>query len=68
MRLAGTGHINAAELKASEVDFTIEGVGTGKVYAVNTLKATIKGAGKIRYIGNPDVRENIEGLGSVSRE
>ncbi len=68
VRTAGAGHVNAEELKARDVDFTIEGVGTGKVFATNTLKATIKGAGKITYKGDPDVRENIEGLGSVRRE
>lgn len=68
VRIAGAGHLNAEELKANDVDFTIEGVGTGKVFATNTLKATIKGAGKITYLGDPDVRENIEGLGSVRRE
>ncbi len=68
MRLAGAGHINAGELKAREVDFIIEGVGTGKVYATQTLNATIKGAGKINYLGDPEVNENIEGLGSVRRE
>lgn len=66
--LAGAGHINAGELKARDVDFRIDGVGTGKVFATKTLKATIKGAGKITYQGDPDVRENIEGLGSVRRE
>lgn len=68
VRIAGAGHMNAEEMKASDVDFTIEGVGTGKVFATNTLKATIKGAGKITYLGDPDVRENIEGLGSVRRQ
>jgi hypothetical protein len=68
MRLAGTGHINAAEMKAGDVDFRIEGVGTGKVFATKTLKATIRGAGKISYLGNPDVREDIDGLGSVSAD
>ncbi len=68
MRLAGAGHIDAGELKAKDVDFIIEGVGTGKVFATRSLKATIKGAGKIKYLGDPEVKENIEGLGSVSRE
>lgn len=68
VRMAGAGHLNAEELKAKDVDFAIEGVGTGKVFATDNLKATIKGAGKITYIGDPEVRENIEGLGSVSRE
>lgn len=68
VRLAGTGHVNAGELKARDVSFRIEGVGTGKVHATDNLEATIRGAGKIRYRGNPLVAENIDGLGSVSRE
>ncbi len=67
MRLAGAGHINADELKARDVDFRIDGVGTGRVYATRKLNATIKGAGKIRYSGDPEVTESIDGLGSVSR-
>src|SRR5690554_444151 len=66
--MAGAGHINAGELKAKDVDFRIDGVGTGKVYATRSLNATIKGAGKISYKGDPEVKENIEGLGSVSQE
>jgi len=68
VRLAGAGHVNAAELKADDVKFRIEGVGTGVVHAGKTLDATIKGAGKIRYRGNPQVTQQIEGLGSVDRE
>jgi hypothetical protein len=60
--------VDAGELKADDVTFRIEGVGTGVVYAEKTLNATIKGAGKIRYRGNPDVTEKIEGLGAVNRE
>lgn len=68
VRLAGTGHVNAGELRARDVFFRIEGVGTAKVFATRNLEATIKGAGKIRYKGTPRVTENIDGLGSVSRE
>lgn len=68
MRLAGAGHIQAGELKAEDVSFRIEGVGTGVVYATKTLHAQISGAGKIRYLGNPRVTENIDGLGSVKQK
>jgi hypothetical protein len=67
MRLAGAGHIQAGELKSEDVRFTIEGVGTGVVYATKTLYAKISGAGKIKYFGNPRVTENIDGLGSVKQ-
>lgn len=68
VRLAGAGHVNAGELKAEDVTFRIEGIGTGVVHATKTLDATIKGAGKIKYRGAPEVTQNIEGLGSVERE
>ncbi len=68
VRLAGTGHINAGELRAGDVKFRIEGLGTGKVFATDNLEATIKGAGKITYKGDPQVVQDIDGLGSVSRE
>ena len=68
VKLSGAGHIDAGELECKDVSFKIEGVGTGRVFATETLFAQIKGVGKIRYLGNPEVTENIEGLGSVDRE
>ncbi|MDD2380816.1 MAG: head GIN domain-containing protein [Mariniphaga sp.] len=68
VRLAGAGHIQAEELKAREVNFRIEGIGTAKVHATNSLHVVIRGAGKIKYKGNPQVTKDIEGLGSVVQE
>jgi hypothetical protein len=68
VRLAGAGHINASELRAGNVNFIIEGVGTGTVHATRTLNAHIKGAGKLTYRGKPRVTKTIEGLGSVQEE
>ncbi len=68
VRLAGAGHINAAELRADDASFIIEGVGTGIVHATRTLNAVIKGAGKLRYRGSPRITKTIEGLGSVQEE
>jgi hypothetical protein len=68
VRMAGAGHLNAGELRADDVTFRIEGLGTGLVHATKTLKAIIKGAGKIKYSGNPEVFQQIEGLGKVERE
>lgn len=67
IRLAGAGHVDADELKTQDVDFRVEGVGTGTVYATESLYAKIEGAGKVRYKGNPHVTKDIEGLGSVKR-
>ena len=68
MRLAGAGHIRAGDLQAKDVNFKIEGIGTGVVHATNTLHAQISGAGKIKYLGNPRVTENIDGLGSIKQK
>ena len=68
VKLEGAGHVDAGALKCKDVRFNIQGVGTGKVHATNTLEARIAGAGKIRYRGNPRVTEDIEGLGSIRKE
>ena len=68
VKVSGAGHIDAGELECKDVSFKIDGVGTGRVFATETLYAEINGVGKIRYLGNPEVTENIEGLGSVSRD
>jgi hypothetical protein len=68
VEVSGAGHIDAGELECKEVSFKIEGVGTGRVFATEKLYAQINGVGKIRYLGNPEVTENIDGLGSVDRE
>jgi hypothetical protein len=67
VHLSGAGHVDASELKTKDVTFRVEGVGTGAVYATETLHAKIEGVGKLKYRGNPEVTKDIEGLGSVSR-
>lgn len=68
VHLSGAGHVDASELKTKDVTFRVEGVGTGSVYATETLHAKIEGVGKVKYRGNPEVTKDIEGLGSVSRD
>ncbi len=65
VKVSGAGHINAGELKTKNVSFQVEGVGTGNVYATETLNTKIEGVGKIKYRGNPDVTRSIDGVGSV---
>lgn len=68
VHLSGAGHVDASELKTKDVTFRIEGVGTGTVYATQTLHAQIEGVGKVKYRGNPEVTKDVEGLGSVTRD
>lgn len=67
VHLSGAGHVDANELKVKDARVKIEGVGTGTVYATETLYAKIEGVGKVRYKGDPEVTKHVEGLGSVSR-
>jgi transcriptional antiterminator Rof (Rho-off) len=68
VKVSGAGHINAGKLKTKEVNFKVEGVGTGSVYATETLAARIEGVGKIKYRGNPQVTKSIDGVGSITSE
>lgn len=63
--IKGAGHVSASDLKTKEVNFKVEGFGTGSVYATNILNAKIEGVGKLRYKGDPKVTQYIDGLGSV---
>ena len=68
VRLSGSVHVDAEDMKVNDARFQIEGVGTGSVHAVETLYAKIEGVGKVRYTGNPKVTREIDGLGSVKRD
>lgn len=68
VRVTGAGHVDAIDLKTKDVNFYIEGVGSGSVYATDVLNARIEGVGKIRYKGDPKVTQYIDGLGSVKRD
>ncbi len=67
IKLSGAGHVDADDFKVEDADFRIEGVGSGSVYATETLSAKIEGVGKISYKGNPELTKNIDGIGSITR-
>ncbi len=68
VKISGAGNVDADDLKAQNVDFKVEGFGTGSVYAVSKLNARIEGVGKVRYRGNPKVTQYIDGLGSIKKD
>ncbi len=65
VKVAGAGHVNARELTAREVFFRVEGLGFGSVHATDILDVRIEGMGKVTYVGNPETRRIVNGLGSV---
>ena len=53
-------------LQAKNVEISLMGAADAKVNATESLTASIKGAGDIRYSGNPQtIKKSIAGAGSV---
>jgi Putative auto-transporter adhesin, head GIN domain len=64
--LEGASEIHAGNLKANEVNVSIEGAGSAEVFADTQLNASITGVGEIHYAGKPKkVVRNITGWGEV---
>lgn len=67
VRMQGVGLADMKDLIAEQVDASVEGVGSVKVYASEKLKASVQGVGSLNYYGNPkSVTKTVGGIGSVS--
>jgi hypothetical protein len=65
-RLRGAGDFNAQGLQAKSVELSLMGAADAKVNATDSLSVSIKGAGDVRYAGNPQsIKKSIAGAGSV---
>jgi hypothetical protein len=65
VELNGAGSYEAAELKSQQAIVKHSGAGLAVVQVSDTLDATIDGIGSIEYIGDPQVTQDVSGLGSV---
>jgi hypothetical protein len=63
----GSGDYDASKLASKQTTVSIRGSGDAAVAAKDVLTARISGAGDIRYWGNPKVRADVTGAGSVER-
>lgn len=64
----GAGNINAFDLKGSDVETTLAGVGNIHVYASESIKGSLNGVGSIKYKGNPsNVNVSQNGIGNVKK-
>lgn len=62
----GVGDIEAKELEAKQVDATSKGVGNISCYATESISASAKGVGSIKYKGSPTVKQlSAKGIGSI---
>jgi hypothetical protein len=63
--LSGLGSFHATELESNIATIELSGMGDATVRVEQELTATITGAGSIEYFGNPRVKQNITGAGSI---
>ncbi|WP_410211580.1 head GIN domain-containing protein [Aquirhabdus sp.] len=63
----GAGSIDAGKLIAKAVTAEVSGAGSIKVNAVDSLDASVSGVGKVTYAGDPKLKTNISGLGSIKK-
>ena len=66
LKAEGVGHVNARDLEAKTVDARLEGIGSARVHATESLTAKVEGIGTLSYYGKPaHVTKSAEGIGSV---
>lgn len=65
---SGASSLKAGELETENCYIDISGAGDAWVHASNEIKASVSGAGSIRYSGNPvKIKTSVSGAGSVKR-
>ena len=64
----GVGSVNARQLIAADVVASLNGVGSVKLYAKNSLNASVNGIGGLTYFGNPtELILNDSGIGGITK-
>jgi hypothetical protein len=63
--LTGAGGYQAEDLQSEDVEVMLSGAGEAVVWAEKTLKATVTGAGSIKYKGSPEVEQENSGIGEI---
>lgn len=68
VKIEGAGNYQAGDLQTTSSEIEINGLGNSTVWATNTLNVTIKGGGSVGYFGNPNVTQEILGLGEINNQ
>ncbi len=66
--MTGASSLRAESLQSKRAELALTGAGDARVSASDTLKASITGAGKIEYAGNPaHLERHITGAGTIRK-
>lgn len=67
IRVSGAGSYDGGRLVSDEAAVAVSGAGKAVVDARSKLSVDISGAGTVEYLGHPEVKQSISGIGKVSR-
>jgi hypothetical protein len=65
--ILGTGNFSGESFVAESARVNIAGAGRAKVHATEDLAVEIGGVGLVSYVGEPNVQQNVAGLGRVKK-
>jgi len=66
-RITGSGLINSRSVESGNATARIDGSGNIRIYAADTLFASVTGSGIIQYWGNPSyLNTNLDGSGQIT--
>ena len=66
LKAEGVGSVDTSALEAKHVDVHLQGVGSVKVHAKESLRAKVEGIGSLTYYGKPTrISKSVDGIGSI---
>jgi hypothetical protein len=65
--ISGLGEFQGKDLRTIAASVNISGAGKAELSVENELEVRISGAGNVDYWGNPNVTQNISGLGTINK-
>jgi len=67
IEINGAGYYDAQGFESKDCTIILNGAGGAAVKVSGTLNASISGAGSIKYIGNPEITQKINGIGKIEK-
>lgn len=67
IKIDGSGEYLAKTLESTDAVIVITGSGDATLNSTEKLNITIEGSGKVSYTGDPQVKQNISGSGTVNK-
>ena len=67
IEINGAGYYEASDFTSKDCIVILNGAGGAAVKVSGTLNASISGAGSIKYIGNPEITQKINGIGKIEK-